>query len=255
MPQVSIITPLYNSAAFIEQTIRSVLAQTFTDWEMLIINDASTDDGYDKVLAFAKSDPRIKPLQLDENSGAGAARNLGIKNAAGNFIAFLDADDLWRPEKLEKQIRFMEKSGAKISFTSYNLIDENGSSLNQNIEALPEVDFKKMLRSNYIGNLTAMYDSRFFGKVFMSTLRKRQDWAFWLTLVKKAGKAHGIPEILADYRIRKNSISSNKIEMLKYNFAVYHEHLGFSKIKSAFLMSRFLWEHFFVKPQQTKATK
>ncbi|MAZ26824.1 MAG: glycosyl transferase [Cytophagaceae bacterium] len=254
-PKASIITPLFNSAAFIEQTIKSVLAQTFKDWEMLIIDDASTDAGYDKVLAFAKNEPRIKPYRLEKNSGAGAARNLGIKNAKAKYITFLDADDLWKPEKLETQIRFMENSGAKISFSSYHLIDENGTSLHQNIEALPEVDFKKMLRSNYIGNLTAMYDAQFFGEVFMPTLRKRQDWAFWLTLVKKAGIAQGIPEVLADYRVRKNSISSNKVKMLKYNFAVYHQHLGFSKTKSALLMSRFLYEHFFVKPRQTIATK
>ena len=107
-PKASIITPLFNSAAFIEQTIKSVLAQTFKDWEMLIIDDASTDAGYDKVLAFAKNEPRIKPYRLEKNSGAGAARNLGIKNAKAKYITFLDADDLWKPEKLETQIRFME---------------------------------------------------------------------------------------------------------------------------------------------------
>lgn len=177
--------------------------------------------------------------------------NTAIENATGNYIAFLDADDLWKPEKLTKQIAFMQEKNIAVSFTSYELMDEQGKSLGKMIKALPKVNFSKMLKSNYVGNLTGIYNAEQLGKVYMPNIRKRQDWALWLTLIKKVGYAYSLEEPLARYRVRENSISSNKLNLLKYNYAIYRKALKFGAFKSGLYLIRFLIEHFFIKPQQT----
>tara|TARA_R110002020_G_scaffold410898_3_gene620602 strand:+ start:194 stop:973 length:780 start_codon:yes stop_codon:yes gene_type:complete len=250
--KVSIITPLYNSERFITQTITSVKSQTYTNWEMLIVDDCSTDNGYQIAADFAKDDERIRLFRLTENSGAGIARNMGIENADGEFIAFLDSDDIWHPDKLNKQIDYMKKTGADVCFSSYGLLDEKGNALNKKVQALSKVDFNKLLKSNYIGNLTAVYRVSEIGKVYSPQIRKRQDWALWLKILKKGHVAYGMMEVLADYRLRTDSLSSNKIQMLKHNYRVYVDFLGYSSSKSALLMLHFLWEHFFIKPKQIK---
>jgi glycosyltransferase involved in cell wall biosynthesis len=250
-PLVSVITPTYNAELFIEETIHSVQAQTYTNWELIIVDDASSDTTVAILEKYAAADKRIKYYRLETNSGAAIARNTAIENASGSYIAFLDADDLWMPEKLAKQITFMQAENIQVCFSSYELMDETGKSLGKMVKALPKVDFSKMLKSNYVGNLTGIYNAETLGKVYMPNIRKRQDWALWLTLIKKVGHAYSISEPLAKYRVREDSISSNKLNLLKYNYTIYRKALKFGAFKSSLYLLRFLIEHFFIKPQQT----
>lgn len=250
-PLVSVITPTYNAELFIEETIASVRAQTYTNWEMVIVDDASTDTTTSILKKYAAEDDRIKYHVLKTNAGAAIARNTAIEKATGSYIAFLDADDLWMPEKLSKQVIFMQEKNVEVCFSSYELMNEAGESLGKMVKALPKVDFSKMLKSNYVGNLTGIYNAETLGKVYMPNIRKRQDWALWLTLIKKVGYAYSIGEPLAKYRLRENSISSNKLNLLKYNYTIYRKALKFGAFKSSLYLIRFLIEHFFIKPQQT----
>jgi len=249
---VSIITPLHNSEAFISDTIQSILNQTYTNWELLLIDDYSTDNTVTIVNRFLSKNKNIRLIKNKTNLGAAISRNKGIMEAKGDFIAFLDADDLWKVTKLEKQITFMQTSHCAVSFSSYELIDEAGKPLNKLVEALPMLTYKKYLKSNYIGNLTGVYNAKVLGKITSSNLRKRQDWVLWLNAIKASGNpALGILESLAYYRVRENSMSSNKVTLLKHNYWVYKKGLGFSTVKSFYYMLVFLWEHFFVKSKQT----
>lgn len=253
-PLVSIITPTYNSQSFITDTIHSILDQTYSNWELMIVDDASKDDTLAVVNAFT-TDPRIKIFSLKENKGAAVARNRGISEAKGDYITFLDADDLWKPHKLATQLDFMQKNAVQVSFSSYELIDEQGRPMHKKVKALPELTYKKLMKSNYVGNLTGMYDAGSLGKIYSPVLRKRQDWGLWLACIKKAGLGYGIAESLALYRVRKGSISSNKLEMLKYNYAFYRKALNFGTLKSLRMLCVFLWEHFFVKSRQIVSTE
>jgi glycosyltransferase involved in cell wall biosynthesis len=248
---VSIITPTYNSEKFIEQTISSIINQSFKDWELIVIDDASSDGTINIVNDFIKKYHNIKLLQHKKNEGAAIARNNGVEVATGDFIAFLDTDDIWKPDKLERQIAFMLEHTIDVCFCSYDLISENGTHLNKTVLALPELSYKKFLKCNYIGNLTGIYNAKNLGKVYAPNLRKRQDWLVWLEAVKRSEKpAFGIKESLAIYRVREHSISSNKLNLVKYNYLVYRKGLGFSIIKSIFSMMTFFIEYFLVKPKQ-----
>ena len=251
-PLVSVIMPAFNAEDFIEAAVESVIAQTYSNWELFIIDDASTDATFSKAQKLAKQDFRIKILQNQKNSGTGVSRNKGIKATQGDFIAFLDADDQWKPKKLEIQLEIMQEHKASVCFSSYLQIDENGNSRNEIIEALPTLTYQKLLKSKYLGNLTGIYNVKKLGKIYAPEIRKRQDWALWLEAVKKGGPAIGIQQCLAKYRVRKGSISRNKFEMLKYNFNIYHKILGFDFPKSVGYMLVFLKEHFYVKPKQVK---
>ena len=250
---VSVIMPAYNAAGFIAESIRSVQQQTYSRWELLVIDDASTDETSGIVQGLAINDERIKLHVLPTNQGAGFARNIGIKAATGDFISFLDADDLWKPHKLETQMAVMANEGEKVCFSSYELMSEDGSDLGKQIKALKNLPFDKLKKANYIGNLTGIYNSGELGKVYCPLIRKRQDWGLWLLALKKAGSARGIQEPLATYRERKGSISGNKIEMLQYNYRVYRKVLKYSTLKSLFWMILFLWEQLVVKQKQKVA--
>ena len=249
---VSIITPLYNSEAFIGETILSILSQTYSNWELLLIDDCSTDNTVGIAHSFISENKNITLIRNEINQGAAVSRNKGIMAAKGDYIAFLDADDLWKPQKLEKQIVFMQNQDCDVCFCSYEQIDEYGKPLNKLVKALPVLSYKKYLKSNYIGNLTGVYSVKALGKITSPNLRKRQDWLLWLNAIKASGKsAKSVQESLALYRVRENSMSSNKVELLKHNYWVYKKGLGFSTIKSIYCMLIFLWEHFFVKSKQT----
>jgi len=244
---VSIITPTYNSEKYIEETIQSVLNQTYKNWELIVVDDASSDTTNQLIETLQANNPRIKLFKLTTNSGAGVARNKGIELAVGDYIAFLDADDLWKPEKLLKQLNFMHKKEALVSYSNYNLINEQSNPLNKTVNVLRVLDKKKMLKANYIGNLTGIYNAKKLGKIYMPVIRKRQDWGLWLKCIEKAGKAYGIQETLASYRVRKNSISSNKLNLLKYNYLFYRKACKFGVFKSGIYVIQFLFEHFLVK--------
>jgi len=248
-PLVSVIMPAYNSAAFIAEAIQSVLQQTYLNWELLIIDDASADNTIEIIKTF-NSDPRIRYFQNKTNLGAGVSRNVGTKVAHGSYIAFLDADDLWLPFKLKTQLDFIKSKNLEMTFSSYYLIDEFGQALPKKVQALPILTFKKLLKSNYVGNLTGIYNVTKLGKIYSPNLRKRQDWALWLTILKKIESTQGILEPLAKYRIRENSISNNKTALLKYNYLIYSEFLRYNKLKSLLKMGVFLKEHFLVKKKQ-----
>ncbi|TDN83468.1 hypothetical protein DET49_12121 [Salegentibacter sp. 24] len=251
-PLVSVIMPAYNAEKFIEVAVNSIIAQTYSNWELFIIDDSSSDSTLYKAKNLAKLDSRIKIIQNISNLGAGISRNKAIKEAQGDFIAFLDADDQWKPKKLEIHLEVMLGQGYAVSFSSYLQIDENGNSRKEIIEALPILSYHKLLKSNYLGNLTGIYNAKKLGKIYAPELRKRQDWGLWLKALKKGGPAIGIQRCLAKYRVRKGSISGNKFEMIKYNFQVYHKVLDFSVFKSTCFMLIFLKEQFFVKSKQVK---
>ncbi len=252
---VSIITPIYNSESFILETINSVLNQTYQNWELILIDDCSNDKTLQIVQPFLENQSKIKLLKNNTNLGAAISRNKGIKAAQGDYIAFLDADDLWKPEKLEKQIAFMQTENCEVCFSSYNQINEAGELLNIVVKALPVLSYKKLLKSNYIGNLTGIYNAKVLGKITSPNLRKRQDWLLWLAAIKQSGRAaKSIQEPLAFYRVRKDSMSSSKLHLVKHNYWVYKKGLGFSTTKSLYCLMVFFIEHFFVKSKQIVST-
>ena len=220
---VSIIMPNYNSASFIKESIESVLAQTYEKWELIFVDDCSTDDSVKIIESLIADDKRIKLIKLAENSGPAVARNHAIKEAKGRYIAFLDSDDLWYPDKLSKQLSFMKEQDVPLSFTGYDRIDEQSSMVIDQLHVSFRVDYDELLKQNIIGCLTAMYDTQKLGKVYMPDILKRQDFALWLTILKKIPYAYGLDESLAYYRVRTASVSSNKILASKYNWKLYRE--------------------------------
>ncbi len=221
-PLVSIITPSYNCAAMITETLLSVQFQTFTNWEHIIIDDASDDNSQAILDAHCQLEPRARWIGLSQNQGAAVARNAGIEAARGRYIAFLDSDDLWHPEKLRKQLAFMTKDYIEFSFCSYDKINEQGDIIGEVI-APTQQRYSDLLKNNTIGCLTVMYDTTKLGKTAMPLIRKRQDLGFSLRLLKKTEYAYGMDEKLAQYRIRGNSISFNKASAAKFTWQLYRE--------------------------------
>jgi teichuronic acid biosynthesis glycosyltransferase TuaG len=249
---VSIITPSFNSEKFIAETIESVQNQTYKNWEMIIVDDCSTDHTAAIVERFIKDDGRIHLFRLDKNSGTGIARDVALSKVNGDYIAFLDADDLWKPLKLEKQLQFLKENKIPFTFSFYDCINEEGNTLNKRVEAPRNLLYRQLFFCNYIGNLTGIYEVNYFGKIAISSIRKRQDWMMWLTILKKIKLAKPVPESLALYRIRDNSLSASKVDLLKHNFAVYRSFHGFNYIASLFIMIGFLVTQLMIKPRYTK---
>lgn len=219
--KISIITPAYNAERFIGETIESVLAQTYTNWEMLITDDCSKDQTIDIIKSYQQIDERIKLVQLEENSGSAIARNTSMDHATGSFLAFLDSDDQWLPGKLEKQLDFMLEKDIAFSFTKYVRIKEDGTETNAITEAPETVGYNDLMKHCVIGCLTVMLNKDKIGNERMVNIRTRQDYVFWLTITKTGFLAYGLPEVLAKYRLVENSISSNKIKAAKQNWYVY----------------------------------
>lgn len=249
---VSIITPTYNAEKFITETLKSVQNQTYQNWEMILVDDASTDKTVKIISGFAEKDSRIKLFKLEKNSGNGFARNVALEKALGKYIAYLDADDLWFPNKLEKQIGFLKTNTLPFTFSFYDCIDEEGNSLNKRVEAPVNLTYDELFFCNYVGNLTAIYDADYFGKIVIEATQKRQDWRLWLTILKQIQVTKPVPEPLAFYRIRKDSISSSKFKLIKHNFGVYREFHGFNFVFSVLLMVRFLFTQLIIKPRYIK---
>ena len=249
---VSIIIPTYNTEKFIRTTLQSVKDQTYQNWEMILVDDASTDRTVSIIEEFAKDDDRIKLFKLEKNSGNGFARNIALEKATGKYIAYLDADDLWFHEKLEKQIQFLKTNNLHFTFSFYDCIDEDGNNLNRRVEAPLNLTYNQLFFCNYVGNLTAIYDVGYFGKILLPASQKRQDWRLWLTILKQIQVTKPVPETLAFYRIRKDSISSSKFKLIKHNFGVYREFHGFNFVFSVLLMVRFLFTQLIIKPKYIK---
>jgi len=219
---VSIITPSYKSEKFISETIESVLSQTYQNWEMIIVDDCSPDNSNKIIEEYCEKDDRIKLIKLEKNSGPAVARNRAIEEAKGRYIAFLDADDLWKPEKLEKQLLYMNENNLAFAYSSYDLIDENNNNIGTFITK-EIITYEDMLKTCSVGCLTAIYDTKKLGKVYMPNILKRQDYGLWLKILKKIDSTKGILEPLAIYRIRKDSVSSNKIKAAQYQWKIYRE--------------------------------
>lgn len=256
-PLVSIITPMYNSARFISFTIESVLNQTYQNWEMIIVDDCSTDDSKEIVKRYMKEvkdtkntkrEKRIKLVELKENVGVSKARNKAIEIAQGKYIAFLDSDDLWKKNKLKKQINFMEDNNFSLSFSGYEKINERGEKLDKIIKIPDKINYKKLLHSNYIGCLTSIYNAEQLGKHYVDPkLAKSEDYELWLRIIKKAGYAYGIQDNLAEYRIVGNSLSSNKLNMLKHNWILLRDIEKLSLISALYCTSCNIFIKLFVK--------
>ena len=231
---VSIITPTYNCGKFIARTLDSVQAQTYKNWEMIIVDDRSTDNTKEIVEEYMKNDPRIKYHLLDENSGAAVARTTAMKLANGSYMAFLDSDDIWTEDKLERQIKWMTDNGYAFSCTTYEQIDEDDNSLNRIIKTVKKTDYNRLLLDCPVGNSSVVYDVEKMGKFEVPNIRKRNDDALWLQMLKKEKYIYGMPDVLMRYRIRKNSISSNKLSVIKYHWILYREIEHLSVFRSAF---------------------
>ena len=233
---VSIITPAYNAAAYIAETIESVLAQTYTNWEMLIVNDCSKDNTAEIVQSYAAKDKRIKLINLKQNSGAAAARNTAIQNAKGRYIAFLDSDDLWKKEKLQKQIQFMQRNGYAFTFTSYEHFKETKENIQNQVQIPKSLNYNQALKGNQIGCLTVMLDKKQIPNIHFTT-QKHEDYILWLNILKQGITAYGIQESLALYRTgNSKSISGNKLQSALWTWKVYRESQEFSMLKSAYYM-------------------
>ena len=254
-PLVSIIIPAFNAEKFIAQTILSVQNQTYNNWEIILVDDKSTDNTVAIIKEIALNEKRIQFFQLEKNSGTGIARNYALNHAKGRYIAFLDADDLWKPNKLDKQVEFLTKQNLPFTFSFYDCIDEEGKSLNKTVECPKLLTYKQLFFCNYVGNLTGIYDVNYFGKIAISSIRKRQDWMHWLTILHKIKTAKPVPESLAFYRIRQNSISASKLDLLQHNFAVYRTFHGFNFMVSLLCMTGFLFTQLILKPRYNHTIK
>jgi teichuronic acid biosynthesis glycosyltransferase TuaG len=218
---VSIITPSYNSAKFIKQCIESVIAQTYTNWEMLIVDDYSADNSLQILKKY--NDKRIQLIELDKNVGASESRNVAIRKAKGKYIAFLDSDDLWEPQKLEKQISFMETEGIAFSFSTYQPMSDDESKLYSIIHAPKIVTYSSYLKKTIIGCLTVVIDREKTGGFEMPNIRSSHDMALWLLIMRRGFDAYGLDENLARYRIVSTSNTANKWRAAKDVWKVYRQ--------------------------------
>lgn len=221
-PLVSIIMPAYNNELFIDFSIESVLNQTYKNWELIIVNDNSKDNTLMKIKKYARKDERIKYKSLQQNSGPAVARNTAINIAQGEYIAFLDSDDVWFRNKLEKQLNFMKMNNYNFTCTSYTKIDENGHDKNRIIKPLEKSDYWDLLK-NGTGNSTVIYNAKKIGKFEIPNIRKRNDYVLWLQIIKKEKLLYGLLDPLSSHREHKEGISSNKFDLVKYHWIIYRD--------------------------------
>ncbi len=232
MPEVSIITPCYNSSKFLKETIQSVLSQTFTDWEWLITDDFSSDDSLE--IIKENKDPRIILTIAEKNEGAGNARNLSLEKATGRFITFLDADDFWESNFLEEMVTFMKNEKAELAYSNYARCDENLNPKIADFKADKEVTFHNLLKTCRLSLLSSMYDSERVGKEFFPAGSKREDHVMWLNLLKKIPVGKPLNKTMAKYRMHESSISRKKTNIMKDQYLVYKDYMKFSTAKSLY---------------------
>ena len=227
---ISIIIPVYNAENFLKDTIRTVEEQTYKNWELIFVNDCSSDKSVEIIQNEMKKNEKIKLLQLKENSGAAVARNTGIREAKGRYIVFIDADDLWEREKLKKQIKFMKEKDCAFSFTSYEFADEKGIGNGKIVRVPKKINYREALKNTTIWTSTVMFDVKKLGKelIQMPNVKRGQDTATWWKVLKQIPYAYGIDEVLSYYRRTNDSLSSNKIRALKRTWNLYRnvEHLN-----------------------------
>ncbi len=231
---VSVITPTYNSAKYLGEAIASVQRQSYRHWEMIIVDDCSTDCTKEVVGRYMQTDSRIRYCRLERNAGAAAARTAAMELADGEYMAFLDSDDLWAADKLKLQIGFMKRHHVPFTCTSYEHMDEGGQPLNRVIRAVPRTGYNRLLLDCPVGNSTVMYHVKKMGKFQVPDIRKRNDDALWLQMLKKEKYIYGIQKVLARYRVRRHSLSNNKWTVVKYHWILYRKIEKLGVIRSIF---------------------
>lgn len=231
---VSIITPAFNSAQYISDAINSVQNQTLKNWEMLVVDDASTDNTANIVHSYSRNDVRIKYIGLETNQGPSVARQKGTIQAKGRYIAFLDSDDVWYESKLERQIKFMQDHNCAFSCTAYEQVDEVGRPLGKVITPPQKADYNRVLLDCPVGNSTVVYDTKILGKCFGPDIKNREDYGLWLKILKKENFVWGIRDILSKYRVRKKSQSRNKFKLVIYQWILYRDFEHLSVFRSLF---------------------
>lgn len=232
---ISVIIPVYNVEKYIENTIKSVQAQTYTNWELICVDDCSTDNSFFILKELEKKDNRIKVYKNKQNSGPSKTRNFGIKISKGNYIAFLDSDDTWYKDKLQKQYNFMKINNFDFSFTSYDLSDANGNALKKEVHVPSMINYNELLKNTVISTITVMVLSKYRNDLLMpEEYSNGEDMATWLKLLKKIDYAYGLDEVLSTYRQVRNSLSSGIKNKLTRIWCVYRNIEEISFIKSSY---------------------
>ena len=235
---VSIIMPSYNVEKYIRESIESVLLQTYTHWELIIVDDCSKDRTLEIAQEYAKLDSRIKVLKQHRNGGVVKARNRAIKEATGRYIAMLDSDDIWYADKLDSQLLIFKDKECAICYSSYHKIDEHGEVFSL-VTVPEELTYSTLLKSNYMGCLTVIYDSHMLQKRYFKPMKMSEDYGLWLDILKAVGVAYGVTDSLAQYRVMSNSRSSNKQSAVKYQWQIYREREGKNILKSMYYFTNY----------------
>jgi len=239
VPQVSIVTPSFNSKQYVLDAINSVKKQSFHDWEMIIVDDCSNDGSQSFIREIIADDSRISLICLTQNKGPAFSRNCAISQAKGEYIAFLDSDDLWLESFLSSMVSFMQKNNFDFAFSSYKRMNEDFTISYSDFIVPEKVCYKDILSNCPISSLTAIYNKKRIGKVYLKDF-EREDYTLWLQILRKIPYGYGIKEPLAIYRIRSDSRSRNKLLMAKYQWRIYRECEGLSFLKSLFFFLRYI---------------
>jgi len=241
-PIVSVVMPAYNARRFIGEAVQSVLDQTYGAWQLIVVDDASTDNTAEIVESYRRDDERILYVRNPGNMGVVHSRNRALDLASGKYVAFLDADDVWKPAKLATQVSFMEETGTSVSYGSYLRIDGDGRPVGT-VLAPDGLSYDDMLKSNFIGNLTGIFRRADLGDLRFEDIR-HEDYVFWLRALDRVGSARATPssEPLAGYRVSAGSLSANKFKAARWQWAIYRSVLGLSVLRST---SCFIWYAWF----------
>src|SRR5690606_26071654 len=233
---VSIVTPVFNSESYLKETFESIKKQTYSNWEWLLIDDSSQDNSRDLMQQLAQQDGRIKTFFLPENGGPAIARNVGIAHAKGKYLTFIDSDDLWFEDFIENSIQTISKTKIPFVFSSYQRKNEDLTISYTDFIVPAKVSYRDILKTNSISCLTAFIDIEVLGKKEMPVIRKRQDMGLWLKYLKEIPFAYGIEEPKAVYRIRKNSLSRKKLDLIKHQWYFYRNVENLSFFSSVYYM-------------------
>lgn len=236
---VSIVTPVYNAERFIEKTINSVLAQTYEQFEMILVDDCSPDNSAAVINNLAELDSRIKYVKLEENSGAAVARNKGLEHAQGQYIAFIDSDDVWKPEKLDKQISYMNENNYSFTYTNFEIVEEDGKIMNASVPLPDKLNYSGLLKNTAIACSTVIIDRKVIGDFRMPLVRKGQDTATWLKILRTHDYAYLFDEVMGSYRQVAGSISSDKIGALKRTWNTYRNIEKLPLIKAVYYFTHY----------------
>lgn len=242
-PLVSVITPVYACEQYIGRTIESVISQSCTEWEMILVDDCTPDNSAQIIATYQTNDSRIKYIKLERNSGAAVARNTALAAAKGRYIAYLDSDDIWLPNKLERQLKFMNETGAVFSCCDYEKIERDGTSLLKVIHMPKTITYEQLLRNTIIQTVGVIVDTKYVNRALlvMPNVRRGQDSATWLQMLRNGVKFMGQNEVLAQYRRVPQSLSSNKLKAVKRTWYLYRRVEKLSIMKSAWCMVAWAW--------------